>query len=885
MTYLFAFARWLYRQLLRLYPRRVREEFAEEMTAVFRQNMQAAAAGGLRDALIVLGRELRDWPINCLREHAWERNHQLLRPQVSFLSGWGGAAAAFPFLLFFLSFSPALPRSLPLVFLIAGVLAAWWQRWPGWIVSWLGLLIFYGLNWLPYSLLANEPAWNTVPRLLNMVSEVVIQTGWLVVMYWAVRRWPRYGTLVFLPFLMLPWAFSMEFASGAMTAVVINAVFLILALTAVAISIQRTTSGDIWLMYSGALLTGVLLSLGGVFFSPGMENSWRRIGPGLMEVLAPFVGILLLQSLNAWSREKSHASQGPAHLITWGALLSLIGLLALGRLSGASDLEAFQISLMPILTAVWLLGVLLVLAGAWWLRPHCAPLGERYLAVVTMMLVLLPLLYQPFFLSSTVNSLTYERPALSTLRNWVPALRTADSVLLTVGFGGLILLPLVISRLRQQTVAFPASPKTAGLKTWWRRRQERPEANDRSGAGWSWRKRLALFLTLAILLAGGYFSVAVFLPMQLEAEPYTRQVALGDIDGDGDLDAVLANTMRLLPKADNRILYNDGSGRFSDNHQTVGMGGTSVVLLDSDTDGDLDVLLGGMMGGSEFSNDNNGRFIRKDFAALQTPESGASQFYFQVGDLNKDGFSDVFLAGCCGIGISRWPEEMEWVAPVNRVLLGSDSGLVDSRQQLGTRGSKAVDLGDLDGDGDLDAFVGNTQTHGESVSNSEANEVWLNDGDGNFSNSGQLLGQQPTYAVALGDVDGDGDLDALVGNEGADELWLNDGLGRFNHSNQSWSKRHTLAVFFSDLDGDGDLDAVTGHQVTSSFAWWRQGIVWWNDGSGLFTQGDQRIRYRPNAALAIGDVNDDGMPDIVSGALDYATVWLNDGNGRFRMGS
>jgi hypothetical protein len=181
----------------------------------------------------------------------------------------------------------------------------------------------------------------------------------------------------------------------------------------------------------------------------------------------------------------------------------------------------------------------------------------------------------------------------------------------------------------------------------------------------------------------------------------------------------------------------------------------------------------------------------------------------------------------------------------------------------------------VDGDGDLDAFVGNTQS----------NEVWLNDGDGNFSNSGQLLGQQRTYAVALGDVDGDGDMDALVGNDGADELWLNDGHGRFNHNNQSWSKRHTLAVFFSDLDGDGDLDAVTGHQVTSSFAWWRQGIVWWNDGSGLFTQSDQRIRYRPNAALAIGDVNNDGMPDIVSGALDNATVWLNDGNGRFRMGS
>jgi hypothetical protein len=889
MIYLLRFAHWLYSQLLRLYPRRFRAEFTEEMTAVFRQNVQAA--GDLRDTLAVLGRELRDWPMSCLREHVQERNRQLLLPQSSFLSGWSAGAAALPFLLFFLLYlspvvSPPFMRILLPVLLFGGLVAAWWQRWPGWVAGWLGFLIIFGQNWLPYSLLSDEPAWNTASRLLNMLSEVVIQTGWLAAMYWVVRRWPRHGTLVFLPFLMLPWAFSMEFASEAMTAVVFGAAFLVLALTAVAISIQRTTSGDIWLMYGAALLPGVLLSLGAVFFSPGMENAWLSIGPNLMQALAPFAGILLVQSLNAWSRENGRSAQRYARQMTFGTVLAFMALLALRRVILPSDLEAFRASVAPVLATVWLLGVLLVLLGGWGLKSHFAPPGRRHIAVATVMLALLPLLNYPPFLFLIANGLTYGNPKLSAMRDLLPVLQTADSVLLIAGFGGLLLLPWVIGWLRQQTAAFPASPTPptpAGLKNWRQRRRERREASGRPESGWPRPRRLALLLTPGVLLAGGFFFVTGFLPLQLEAEPYTQQVALGDLDGDGDLDAVLANTMRLLPNADNRILYNDGSGLFNDMGHTVGAGGTSVVVLDSDADGDLDVLIGGMVGVGEFRNDGDGRFSRNNMAVSQTPESGASQFYLQAGDLNDDGVADAFMAGCCGIGVSEGEGEMRWVAPVNRVLLGSDAGLVDSGQQLGERGSQAVDLGDVDGDGDLDAFVGNSQSNSEPFSNDEPNEVWLNDGNGIFSDSGQLLGRQRTYAVALGDVDGDGDVDALVGNEGADELWLNDGRGRFTLSEQSWNKRRTLAVFLSDLDGDGDLDALTGHQVASRFAWWRQGLVWWNDGSGRFTQGEQHIRFRPNAALAVGDANRDGMPDIISGALDEVTVWLNDGNGRFQM--
>ena len=87
--------------------------------------------------------------------------------------------------------------------------------------------------------------------------------------------------------------------------------------------------------------------------------------------------------------------------------------------------------------------------------------------------------------------------------------------------------------------------------------------------------------------------------------------------------------------------------------------------------------------------------------------------------------------------------------------------------------TEALALGDVDGDGDLDALIGNQSDRHGSVQNN----LYLNDGTGIYTDVTATYMPaitDRTYALVLGDVDGDRDLDALIGNEGQNLLLLND---------------------------------------------------------------------------------------------------------------
>ena len=328
----------------------------------------------------------------------------------------------------------------------------------------------------------------------------------------------------------------------------------------------------------------------------------------------------------------------------------------------------------------------------------------------------------------------------------------------------------------------------------------------------------------------------------------SRDIALGDVDGDGDLDALVANTTN----QGNRVWLNNGSGTFSDAGQSLGnYGSIGIALGDVDGDGDLDALVANFSQGNRvWINNGSGAFSDAGQSL-----GNHNSFGLALGDVDGDGDLDAVVANRL---------------QGNRVWLNNGSGAFsDAGQSLGNYFSLDVALGDIDADGDLDAVVANRN---------QANRVWLNNGSGAFSNAGQSLGNHNSRGIALGDVDADGDLDAIVANfSQGNRVWLNNGSGAFSDAGQSLGNQNSYGLALGDVDGDGDLDALVAN--------YNQGNrVWLNNGSGAFSDAGRSLGNNNSAGIVLGDVDGDGDLDaLVANRFQGNRVWLNqddfDGDG------
>jgi hypothetical protein len=200
---------------------------------------------------------------------------------------------------------------------------------------------------------------------------------------------------------------------------------------------------------------------------------------------------------------------------------------------------------------------------------------------------------------------------------------------------------------------------------------------------------------------------------------------------------------------------------------------------------------------------------------------------------------------------------------------------------------KSIALGDLDGDDDLDL----------AVSVGAYFRVFFNQGDGSFADSvlyqvGQVSIQVPS--VALADLDNDDDLDLLAVKPYGLGVFRNDGAGVFG-AQESYVAGKGLpevesprSVSLADLNGDGWLDAVTANYAKSTGSVG----VFLNAQDGTFadqvtytTSGNYQNLTVPigDLRVAIGDLNHDGVLDLATANLGHGTVGvlLGYGDGTF----
>ena len=104
---------------------------------------------------------------------------------------------------------------------------------------------------------------------------------------------------------------------------------------------------------------------------------------------------------------------------------------------------------------------------------------------------------------------------------------------------------------------------------------------------------------------------------------------------------------------------------------------------------------------------------------------------------------------------------------------------------------------------------------------SETNRVYLNDGTGHFTDADDISGDRNrTSSLITADIDGDGDIDVLVGNDiQANRVYINDGAGNFTGADISSTSYNTKSLAVADINGDGSMDVLEGNYNQSNYGY------------------------------------------------------------------
>ncbi|MGD8454690.1 MAG: VCBS repeat-containing protein [Phycisphaerae bacterium] len=376
-------------------------------------------------------------------------------------------------------------------------------------------------------------------------------------------------------------------------------------------------------------------------------------------------------------------------------------------------------------------------------------------------------------------------------------------------------------------------------------------------------------------------------------------LAMGDIDGDGDLDYAVANSAYYAHEygisGNLTIMFNEGDGQFADEtYYDAGYEPRDVKLADFNADGHLDVVVASSFDDAVFVLLGNGDGTFAPAASLAVGDAPRS---VAVGDVNGDGHLDLAVLNAMSNNIS--------------VLLGAGDGTFAAQATYGVGivgeyperwlpiGGVSIILCDLDGDGDLDLASANTGTQILRRCSLELPDgsvsVLLNQGDGTYAAQVEYPCELRTVNLAVGDLDEDGDVDVLASNlcNGTVSVLLGHGDGTLAAQipyeangfegplppHVSWFGGGPSGLALRDIDADGHLDLVVGHHGS-----YRISVL---PGYGDGTLGAEQTLFIDISPtfVELGDVNSDGGADLAvlapASNNDSLTVLFNFGDGVF----